>query len=260
MRRADAVNAFLVRYGAQDSQITTAGDGKRVPEVDNKTKEGRFMNRRVVLTVTDGTGRVIKEGGISDVLPSLLDKLNAMQKRQQECCDQILKKLDKLDDILAGLRNLQGENDKLRAELNDQRNQLNALKDQVNGLPKPLTSQQTTDIAHTEAMGALDEAQRRNRKFSNVAINIGPNIGSNRTGDFSISGRGSFFSPFGGDGVRAVQAQGEYMYYPGRQEGQFDIGLVNRFATNFQAGAFGSFKYLNLKQYQSGGGLGQAAF
>src|ERR1051326_3847169 len=50
MRRADAVKAFLVRYGAQDSQITTAGDGKRVPEVDNKTKEGRFMNRRVVLT------------------------------------------------------------------------------------------------------------------------------------------------------------------------------------------------------------------
>ncbi|HKA07140.1 MAG TPA: OmpA family protein, partial [Gemmataceae bacterium] len=260
VRRAEAVKAFLVRYGAADNQITTAGDGKRSPEVDNKTKEGRFMNRRVVLTVTDGQGRVIKEGGISDILPALLDKLNAMQKQQQECCDQILKRLDKLDDILAGLKNLQGENDKLRAELNDQRNQLNALKDQVNGLPKPLTSQQTTDIAHTEAMGALDEAQRRNRKFSNVAINLGPNAGGGETGDFNLSARGQFFSPFGGDGVRAVQAQGEYMYDRGRQEGQFDIGLVNRFANNFQAGAFGSFKYLNFKQFQSGGGLAQAAF
>ena len=26
-------------------------------------------------------------------------------------------------------------------------------------------------------------------------------------------------------GTHAVQAQGEYMYYPGHQEGQFDIGL-----------------------------------
>jgi hypothetical protein len=260
MRRAEAVKAFLVRYGAADNQITAAGDGKRAPEVDNKTKEGRFMNRRVVMTVTDGQGRLIKEGGISDILPPLLARLDDMAKKQQECCDQILRKLDKLDDILAGLKNLQGENDKLRAELNDQRNQLNALKDQVNGLPKPLSAQQTQDIAHTEAMGAVDESGRRNKKFSNIAINIGPNAGTGKTGDFSISGRGSFFSPFGGDGVRAVQAQGEYMYYPGRQEGQFDIGLVNRFGTNFQAGAFGSFKYINFKPYTSGGSLAQGAF
>ena len=56
-----------------------------------------------------------------------------------------------------------------------------------------------------------------------------------------------------------MQAQGEYMYYPGHQEGQFDIGLVNRWG-NVQAGAFASFKYLSFKGYQSGGGLGQAAF
>src|SRR5689334_1949915 len=56
-RRAEAVKAFLVRYGAADNQVTTAGDGKKSPEVDNKTKEGRFMNRRVVMTVTDGQGR-----------------------------------------------------------------------------------------------------------------------------------------------------------------------------------------------------------
>src|SRR5262249_14685378 len=156
VRRAEAVKAFLVRYGAADNQITTAGDGKRAPEVDNKSKEGRFMNRRVVLTVMDGRGNVVKEGGIGDAL-QVLEKLNEMAKKQQEGCDQILKKLDKLDDILAALKNLQGENDKLRAELNDQRNQLNTLKDQVNGLPKPLTATQTQNIAHTEAQGAVDE-------------------------------------------------------------------------------------------------------
>jgi hypothetical protein len=259
LRRAESVKAFLVRYGASADQVTTAGDGKRAPEVDNKTKEGRFMNRRVVMTVTDAQGHVVKEGGMNEVVP-YMEQLNALAKKQQECCDQILKKLDKLDDILAGLKNLQGENDKLRAELNDQRNQLNALRDQVNGLPKPLTSTQTQQIAHTEAQGALDEAQRRNKKFSNININIGPNTGSQKTGDFSIDGRGQFFSPFGGDGIRAVQAQGEYFYYPGRQEGQFDIGLINRFGPSLQAGAFASFKYINIKDFQSGGGLGQAAF
>ncbi len=48
LARAEAVKAFLVKYGASAGQITTAGDGKSDPEVNNKTKEGRFMNRRVV--------------------------------------------------------------------------------------------------------------------------------------------------------------------------------------------------------------------
>jgi hypothetical protein len=258
-RRADAVKAFLVKYGVNDGQITTSGDGKRAPEVDNKTKEGRFMNRRVVLTVTDGSGRLIKEGGINDVINALMSKLDDLAKKQQECCDAILKKLDKLDDILASLKNLQGENDKLRAQVDDLRNQHNALKDQVAALPKPLNKSETQDIAHTEAIGALDEAARRNKKFSIVSANIGPTYGAGRTGNFTFSGRGQFFSPFGGEGTHAVQAQGEYMYYPGRQEGQFDIGLVNRWGS-LQAGAFGSFKYINFKEFQQGGGLGQAAF
>src|SRR5258708_4436225 len=132
LKRADAVKAFLVKYGVGDAQVTTAGDGKRAPEVDNKTKEGRFMNRRVVLTVTDGSGRLVKEGPIGDVLNApWAAKLDELAKKQQECCDQILKKLDKLDDILAQLKGLQGENDKLRAQMDDLRNQHNALKDQV---------------------------------------------------------------------------------------------------------------------------------
>src|ERR1035437_4272611 len=261
LRRADAVKAFLVKYGVADNQVTTVGDGKRQPEVDNKSKEGRFMNRRVVLTLTDGNGRLIKEGGIGDVINAgdRIDGLLAMAKKQEECCAQILKRLDKLDEILAQLKNLQGENDKLRGEMGDLRNQQNALKDQMNAMPKPLSASQTQDIAHTEAIGAVDEGQKRNKKFSIVGVNIGPTAGGGRTGDFNFNGRALYFSPFGGDGTRAVQAQGEYSYYSGRQEGQFDIGLVNRWGS-VQAGAFGSFKYLNFKDYQSGGGLGQAAF
>src|SRR5450432_449528 len=87
LSRANAVKAFLVKYGVADNQVAAAGDGKRAPEVDNKTKEGRFMNRRVVLTVTDGNGKLIKEGGIGDILKTL--NLPDILKKQQECCDQI---------------------------------------------------------------------------------------------------------------------------------------------------------------------------
>ena len=105
----------------------------------------------------------------------------------------------------------------------------------------------------------MDEAQKRNKKFSILGLDIGPAFGAGKTGDSSASGRGQFFSPFGGDGTHAVQAQGEFMYYPGSVEGQFDIGLVNRWG-NVQAGGFASFKYLDFKQYQSGASLGEAAF
>ncbi len=261
LARANTVRDFLIKYGVNADQITTAGNGKNSPEVNNNTKEGRFMNRRVVLTVTNAQGGVVKEGGINDILKAIQD----LAAKQEDCCNQILRRLDKLDDILAALKNLQGENDKLRGQLDDLRNQHNALRDQVAGLPKPLTGPETTNIARTEATtaanNALEEAARRNRKFSLVGINVGPSWGPNRlsNGDFTVSGRGQFFSPFGGDGVRAVQAQGEYMYYPGRQEGQFDIGLVNRWG-HLQAGAFGSFKAISLKEFQNAGFLGQGAF
>src|ERR1017187_6601202 len=264
-RRAETVRDFLVKYGASADQISTAGDGKKDPEVDNKSKEGRFMNRRVVLALTDGTGKLIKQGGISDVLPAMT-ALQDMAKKQQDCCDQILKRLDKLDDILAALQSLQGENERVKTELGDLRNQQNALKDQVNGMPKAVTEPQAQKIADSSAQNTasqaaakVEEAQKaRNKILSNVGVNLGPAFGAGRTGSFEASANGQFFAPFGADQMHAVQAQGEYMYYPGRQEGQFDIGLLNRMG-NFQAGGFASFKYLNFSNYQNGGALGQAA-
>ena len=210
-----------------------------------------------------------------------------MAKKQQDCCDAILKRLDKLDDILAALKGLQGENDRLKGDEADLRNQLNALKDQIAGMPKPLSEQATTDIAHKEAIGAVDEAQKRNKKYSTVGLSVGPNFGPNPTGptgpssinpgasttgfnsgpgsgqdlrgNATVEANGRFFAPFGGDGTHAVQAQGEYMWNSQGQEGQFDVGLVNRWG-NVQAGGFASFKYLNYRQYQQGGSLAEGAF
>ena len=268
MSRAESVKAFLLKYGASATQISTASDGKRDPEVDNKTKEGRFMNRRVVLTITDATGKVIGTGGISDVLPAL-QAIQDMAKKQEECCTQILKRLDKLDDILAALKALQGDNDRLKTEVADLRNQQNGFKDQITGMPKAITEPQAQaivakaepDIASAAAKQVAEDVKANNHRLSNVGINIGPAFGNGRANNshVSASANGQFFSPFGADGTYAVQAQGEYMYSPGIQEGQFDLGLVNRIGS-FQAGGFASFKYVNFGQYQQGGVLGQADF
>ena len=256
MRRAETVRDFLVKYGAAADQISTAGDGKKDPEVNNGTKEGRFMNRRVVMTVTDGQGKVVAAGGCTEVMPTLADLL----KKQEECCNNILKRLDKLDDILAALRDLKGENDRLKGEVADLQNQEKTLEAQVNGLPKPLSKDETTAIAEKAGTDALNEAQNRNKKFSLLGLDIGPTFGGGRPeGDVTVHGSGQFFSPFGGDGTHAVQAQGEYIRYPGDQEGQFDIGLVNRW-DHLQAGLFSSFKYIRLADDTNGGSMGQGAF
>src|SRR5580704_2019610 len=185
MRRAEAVRDFLVKYGASADQISTAGDGKKDPEVDNKTKEGRFMNRRVVMTVTDGSGKIVAAGGTSDIMPILQELL----KKQEECCNNILKRLDKLDDILAALRDLKGENDRLKGQVAELQGQEKALEAQVNGLPKPLSAEQTTAIAEKEGEKALNEAQQRNKKFSLLGLNVGPTLGNRPSGDVTFSGR-----------------------------------------------------------------------
>ena len=252
MRRAETVRDFLVKYGAGADQIATSGDGKKAPEVNNGSKEGRFMNRRVVMTVTDGQGKIVAAGGATEVMPTLADLL----KKQEECCNNILKRLDKLDDILAALRDMKGENDRLKGQVAELQNQEKALEDKVNGLPKPLSKDETTAIAEKAGNDALNEAQNRNKKFSLLGLDLGPSLGNRPNGDVTVHASGQFFSPFGGDGTHAVQAQGEYIRLPGDQEGQFDIGLVNRW-DHLQAGVFSSFKYIRLNEYENGGSMAQ---
>jgi len=180
-------------------------------------------------------------------------------KKQEECCSQILKKLDKLDDILAAIRDLKSENDRLKQDVADLKAAQAGLKKEVAEAPRaPSPADVSREVARTagaEVKKALDEAlPKPNQKFSLLGLNAGP---TTRAGELTFTGKGRFFSPFG-DGTHALQAEGEYMYYRNRQEGQFDLGLVNRWK-NFQAGMFSSFKYVNIGEYQRGGVLGQGA-
>src|SRR6266481_3964196 len=258
LARGNEVKAFLTKYGVGAGQVSVSGQGKRVPEVPNTTKEGRFINRRVVLTVTDANGKIIAAGGGPEVVTALDDRL----KKLEDCCNAILKKLDKLDDILAAIRDLKAENDRLKSDVAALKQGEAATQKEVGNLPKPLTSEETQRIAKAEgdrALAAMEAENAKHRKFSLLGVNVGPTT----YGGLTFTGSGRFFAPFGE--THAVQAQGEYMYHGAggnnnedRQEGQFDLGLVNRFG-NLQAGLFSSIKYVNMRQYQSGGTLGQGA-
>jgi hypothetical protein len=249
--RANTVRDFLVKYGANANQLTTSGQGKRNPKVDNTTPPGRFMNRRVVLTVRDGQSRVISDGGVGDAIRAVTSQ--APQPAQPNCCDEITKRLGRLDEIIALLQDLKKENAALQKEIADLRMAQAGLQkevDTLNTAPKPPDKDAITDVVRAEATKAV--AAGKDPRFALLGLNAGPDT----TGNVTFTGRGRFFAPFGN--AHAVQAEGEYLHYRDRQEGQFDLGLVNRYH-NVQAGLFSSFRYADLRDYQRGGLLGQGS-
>jgi hypothetical protein len=249
MQRANMVRDFLVKYGAKPEQIETSSRGSRDPRAEgakkfySKTDVARWMNRRVVMTVLDEQGRVVTPPGAG-----VKEAIEAMPaKALKDCCDEILKRLDKLDDIARMLRDLADQNAGLRKEVDNLKQQQAALQSQVNGQPKPLTEAQTAKVVDER----LEKA--RDPRFSLLGINVG----SDSYKHVTVTGRARYFAPF--KEKFALQAQGEYFYFRDAREGQFDIGLVHRPYTNFQAGLFSSFKHVNLRGNENGATLGQAA-
>ncbi|HUQ92225.1 MAG TPA: OmpA family protein [Bryobacteraceae bacterium] len=252
--RANAVKNFLTKYGVSPGQIDAQSEGKRNPKVRGRNRESRFMNRRVNVTVTDPTGKVIGDGGIGEGIEALQKALAAGQKKQEECCDAILKRLDRLDEIASLLRDMKNENAGLRKDLDalksTQAAEHKSVTEQISNLPKPLSASEVTSITERTA----DEAIKKNQmpRFALLGLNAG--LDSERK--LTFSGRGRYFAPF--KEWFAVQAQAEYMYFRDRKEGQFDIGLVSRYKS-FQGGMFSSFKNVQISELNNGGTLGQGA-
>ena len=112
--------------------------------------------------------------------------------------------------------------------------------------PAPATEAQVRDIIR-------EEIPKPSNKFARYSLLAGPDTD---TGNLAVSGSVQIFLPFAEK--HAVQAQGEYMHGFRRDEGQVDLGIVNRFGS-MQAGLFSSFKYVKLSDVTHSGALGQAA-
>ncbi len=266
LARANTVRDFLVKYGARATQIETISRGKQAPKnaqqknTYNKTDEARYVNRRVVLTVMDAQGRTVGAGGAGDAIRAMAEQsANAekLMKQAVDCCNEVLKRLDKLDEIAKSLRDLADQNAALRKEVADLRGKQDDLARAQQGLDKRVADippPPQPPSASAIATAAADEVERRKDPRFQL---LGVNVGADGNGDVTFSGRGRFFAPIGER--FAVQAQGEYMYWKTQKEGQFDIGLVDRLGRRVQASLFSSFKHVTLANNQNGATLGQAA-
>jgi len=256
--RANTVRDFLVKYGARANQIDTVSRGKAAPKVPNPnpvyspTDVIRFMNRRVVLTVTDDQGRTVGAGGPGDAIRGITSTAPAPPAAGvADCCSEVLKRLDKLDDIAKMLRDLADQNAALRKEIDGLRQNQQAMEARLNQpAPQPPKPPSASEVA-TEVTRQIDAA--KTPKFQV----LGANIGADGNGDVTFTGKGRFFNTMGSR--FGFEAQGEYYYMRGQREGQFDVGLVDRLGRRVQAGLFASFKHVTLAGNQNGGTLGQGA-
>jgi hypothetical protein len=82
--------------------------------------------------------------------------------------------------------------------------------------------------------------------FTAIDGAIGPTFGTGRTGNYTVNTSGHFLGSFGPSRRFGAQVQGEYMFYPGRQEGQIDAALLYRRGV-WQVGVGGSFKDANVR-------------
>ena len=55
-RRAEAVKVYLIIQSIDSSRLTAVGRGKELPVADNATAEGRQLNRRVEIIISDTVG------------------------------------------------------------------------------------------------------------------------------------------------------------------------------------------------------------
>ena len=254
MQRAQAVKLFLEKYGASASQLTATTQGKAQPKVGNDSREGRWMNRRTILHVADAQGRPVSAGGVGDAIRNLNAAIGGpAAAADPKCCDEILKRLDKLDDILALLRTLKTDHDKLSGEvakLKDENAKIAAAAATPSAGPTPIGRGEAAEISRKVIEETL--AKNTSPKWSI----LGANAGMDNDGRLTFTGKGRYFAPIGKSS--AIQSEAEYMYFRDRQEGQFDAGLVQRF-DRIQMGLFTSFKHATFSQYRSGGTLGQGA-
>ncbi len=258
LARANAVRDFLVKYGAAAGQITATSEGKANPRYPGQkntftpTDEARYMNRRVSLTVTDAQGKTVSAAG------SAGDAIRAIEPAAgvADCCSEVLKRLDKLDDIAKMLKDLADQNADLKKQLGDLKNAQQVLESKVNQ-PAAAPAAPSAPAPTAEEVGKEVAKQIEAHKDPRFQL-LGVNIGADDTGNTTFTGKGRFFAPMGER--FGFQADAEYLYFKNQREGQFDFGLVDRLTPHFQVGLFGSFKHVTLTQYQNGGTLGQAAF
>lgn len=213
-RRAESVKAYLVSKGASADKINTQGDGIS-RSYDNSSREGRFQNRRVDLTLYETTNGV----------------------RQKVTYRRLIELF--FGDKAASMASLQdnGNNDEIMGKLSDLEKQIAALETRINDAMTPKNTVATGDDSAKQS--AMYSGHLPFEGYSGVSFGVG----ADDDGDFAGQVRGLYFRQFGDN--FGVQAEGDFSHYDKRQEGQADLGFVYQ-TGGFKAAAAGSYKMASL--------------
>lgn len=93
--------------------------------------------------------------------------------------------------------------------------------------------------------------------FTSLESQVGPTWGAARTGNYTVNAAGHLLASFGPQRTFGVQTDGEYLWYPGRHEGQLDAALLYRRGT-WQASLGASAKSAALNAEADPGTLTEA--
>jgi len=93
--------------------------------------------------------------------------------------------------------------------------------------------------------------------FTSLESQIGPTWGTGRTGNHTVNAAGRLLKSFGPSRTFGIQTQGEYLWYPGRHEGQVDATLLYRRGL-WQAGLGAGAKSAALGSEPNAGTLSEA--
>ncbi len=126
------------------------------------------MNRRVVVTVTDDQGRTVSAAGVGDAIRAM-EQPRPQTGGMADCCSEVLKRLDKLDDIAKALKDLADQNAALRRDLDALKQQQQVAASRANEpVQKPPTADEVAAAVakdlKKDAAGQVPTAGREPRR------------------------------------------------------------------------------------------------
>jgi len=265
--RANAVSAFLQKYGVPAGQITARGEGTQNLSQQGRDVNSLFMNRRVAITVMAPDGRVIGDGSITRLIEELNTYLRTQLGTMGTQIQQMQGQLGQLNtsEIKQDTGAIRQDTGAIRQDTGAIKQDTAQIRQDTGTLvqrPTPLTTEQTTKIAQDAADYALTQSAIRNRKYSQIGFDGGPTFGGGRIGDWNVEAFAKALIPFGNGktqdqpGTHGFQVDGTWLYNhrdpsrnalgaSGVSDAIFSAGLVNRFG-HVQVGTFAQFDYASI--------------
>ncbi|MDJ0839569.1 MAG: OmpA family protein [Acidobacteriota bacterium] len=232
-KRAERVKAYLVTKGAPEARIKTSGEGID-RSYDNATREGRFQNRRVTLTMFE-----LHDGARTKIgWPRLMQIFFGNDKKVKELEARVVENNKNHEAVMARLTDLNKELEEANAALQKRLSEMEADNARMN----------------KELVEKIDMATASIKMGKYAGVSIG--AGVDDEGEFTARARGMYFRQVGER--MAVQAQGDLSYYDTLDDAQIDAALIYQNTTGFKLATAASYKWASIDGLATAR-IGQAA-